>query len=130
MLHRLGEKEIGAASAQAFAGSRDVPAIFAGHVKVSNVKPSGQVLGFNLPRLEATVTVELTVGLFDTKTGGTIWRGSGIATQKVGELSLISGEPYFSAKDPNVAYGELIDRLIGRVTEDLRPSWTTEERVR
>lgn len=76
------------------------------------------------------MTVELTVGLFDTKTGGTIWRGSGIATEKVGELSLAGGEPYFSAKDPNEAYGQMVSRLIGRVTEDLRPGWTSEERTR
>jgi len=44
MLHRLGEKEIGPTSAQAFGSSSDVPALFAGHLKVSNVKPTGQVL--------------------------------------------------------------------------------------
>ena len=130
VLRRMGEKQISPASAQALSASRDVPAVFAGHIKVSNVKPTGKVLGLNLPRLEADVTVELTVGLFNAKTGGTLWRASGILTEKVGQLGLVNGEPYFSAKDPNVAYGHLIERLVGHVTADLRPTYTTEERTR
>ena len=113
---------------QAVGGSRDVPAVFAGHLKVSNVKPSGRVLGLNLPSIEATVSVELTVGLFSTKTGGTLWRSSASATQKVGGLGLVGGQPYFSAKDPNVAYGQLVNFLVGEATRDLRSSWVRERR--
>jgi hypothetical protein len=130
LLRRIGETQVSPASVQALGSSRDVPAIFAGHIKVSNVKPSGQVLGLNLPRLEADVTVELTVGLFSTKSGGTLWRASGALSERVGQLGLVGGEPYFSAKDPNVAYGQLIDRLVARVTADLRPTYTSEERIR
>jgi hypothetical protein len=128
VMRRLGEVQFSAASAQAVGSARDVPAVFAGHLKVSNVKPSGKVLGLNLPSIEATVSVELTVGLFSTKTGGTLWRSSASATQKVGGLGLVGGQPYFTAKDPNVAYGQLVNFLVGEATRDLRPTWARERR--
>jgi hypothetical protein len=123
---RLGEVRFSAASAQAVGNARDVPAVFAGHLKVSNVKPSGKVLGLNLPSIEATVSVQLTVGLFSTKTGGTLWRSSASASQKVGGLGLIGGQPYFTAKDPNEAYGQLVNFLVAEATRDLRPTWVRE----
>lgn len=129
VLRRVGETQFGAASAQAVGASRGVPAVFVGHLKVSDVKPSGRVVGIRLPQVEATVTVELTVGLFSTKSGGTVWRSSAAASEKVGQLSLVDGEPSFSARDPNAAYGRLVNRLVTVVTRDLRPTWR-EERVR
>ncbi len=128
VLRRTGEAQFSSASAQAIGGSRDVPAVFAGHLKVSNVKPTAKVVGINLPRIEATVSVELTVGLFSTKTGGTLWRSSASASEKVGGLGLVGGEPSFSAKDPNEAYGHLVNYLIGEVTRDMRPTWVVERR--
>src|SRR6266478_4727306 len=62
VMRRLGETQMSAASAQSVGSARDVPAVFAGHIKVSNVKPSGRVLGLNVPQLEATISVEMTVG--------------------------------------------------------------------
>jgi hypothetical protein len=129
IMRRVGDAQFSAASAQAVGQNRDVPAVFAGHLKVSNVKPAGKVFGLNLPKIEATVSVELTVGLFSTKTGGTLWRASASATEKVGQLGFSgSGEPYFSAKDPNEAYGHLINYLVASVTNDLRPTWHVERR--
>jgi len=80
-------------------------------------------MGLTLPHLEATVSAELVVELLSTKTGGTLWRSSATAREKVGELALIGGEPHFSATDPNDAYGRLVDRLVNAVTYDLRPTW-------
>jgi hypothetical protein len=130
VLRRVGEVRFSSASAQAVGASRDIPAVFAGHLKISDVKPAGKVFGLNLPRIEATVTVELTVGLFSTKTGGTLWRASASATEKVGQMGMSGGQPYFSAKDPNEAYGHLVNILVASVTNDLRPTWHVEERSR
>ena len=85
--------------------------------------PSGGLRGISLPFLEATVSVEVSVGLFSTKTGGTLWRSSGAASEKVGGVALVSGEPIFSAKDPKVAYGNLVNGLVNDVTYDLRSTW-------
>jgi len=107
-------------------GPRAVPVVFLGHLKVSNVKPSGGLIGLSLPHLEATITAELSVELRSTKTGGTLWRSSAAATEKVGELALVGGQPEFSARDPNEAYGRLVNRLVYAVTYDLRSTWVKQ----
>jgi hypothetical protein len=123
LLTRLGETEFGPAAARAFGEENGVPAVFVGHLKVSNVKPSGGLAGFQLPHIEATVTVELSVRLLSTETGGTRWRASATASEKVGQLAIVNGEPVFSARNPNDAYGRLVNRLVMAVTSDLRPTW-------
>ncbi len=115
-------------SAQALSGTgpRPVPVVFLGHLKVSNVKPSGGLIGLTLPHVEAMVTAELSVELRSTKTGGTLWRSSAAATEKVGGLALVGGQPEFSARDPNDAYGHLVDRLVYAVTYDVRSTWVKQ----
>jgi hypothetical protein len=113
-------------SGAALGGARGVPVVFLGHLKVSDVKPSGGLLGLTLAHVEATVSAELSVELRSTKTGGTLWRNSAAATEKVGELTLVGGVPEFSARDPKEAYGHLVDRLVHAVTWDLRSTWVKQ----
>ena len=113
-------------SAQALGGARGVPAVFLGHLKVSDVKPSGGMIGLTLPHVEATVTATLSVELRSTKSGGTLWRSSAVATEKVGQLAIVDGQPEFAARDPNDAYGHLINRLVYDVTYDLRSTWVKQ----
>ncbi len=126
VLRRVGQRELGPAAAQGLGGEGGVPAVFFGHLKVSNVKPNVGLIGLTLPHLEATVSVELWVELLSTRSGGTVWRASAAVTEKVGEVALVGGMPYFSAQNPNDAYGLLVNRLVAAVTHDLRPTW--EER--
>lgn len=123
IMQRSGETQFGPRSAQALGEARNVPAVFAGHLVVSDVKPSGGLIGLRLPFVEATVSVELSVRLLSTESGGTLWRASAASSEKVGELGLVDGQPIFSARDPKAAYGELVDRLVIAVTRDLRPTW-------
>jgi hypothetical protein len=123
---RVGEREMGAATAQSLGAARRVPVVFIGRLKMSNVTPSGGIAGLSLPHLEATVSAELTVALYSTETGGTLWRSSGVSSRKIGGLAIVSGEPYFNAKDPNKAYAGLVYDLIDYVTRDLRPTWETQ----
>ena len=113
-------------SGAALGGARGVPVVFLGRLKVSNVKPSGGLLGLSLAHVEATVSADLSVELRSTKTGGVLWRSSAAATEKVGEVAIIGGVPEFSARDPNVAYGHLVDRLVRSVTWDLRSTWVRQ----
>src|ERR1041384_4613706 len=123
LLQRAGATDLGPAAAQKLAtDSNPVPVVFFGHLKVSNVKPSGGLLG--ITHLEGTVTVELTVALLSTKTGGTLWRSSSTRSEKIGGVSIVGGVPYFSAEDPNDAYGHLINALVYDVTYDFRSTWT------
>jgi hypothetical protein len=123
---RVGENEMGAATAQAVGAARRAPVVFIGHLKMSSLTPSGGLATLALPHLEATVSAELTVALYSTETGGTLWRSSGTASRKIGGLAIVGGEPYFSAKDPNKAYLGLVHDLVDYVTRDLRGTWVTQ----
>ena len=123
---RVGERDMGAMTAQAVGAARRAPVVFIGHLKISNVTPSGGLRSLSLPHLEATVSAELTVALYGTETGGTLWRSSGVASRKIGGLAIVGGEPYFSAKDPNKAYLGMVNDLVDYVTRDLRPTWVTQ----
>lgn len=113
-------------SARVFNGDTSaVPVAFFGHLKISNVKPSGGLVSL-VPNLEATVTCELSVWLVNTRTGGTLWRRSSTSTEKVGGLSFTGGTPSFSARDPNDAYGQLVNRLVYAVTYDVRSTWVDQ----
>jgi hypothetical protein len=120
---RVGETTFGPATAKALGSRNGVPAIFTGHLKVSNVTPSGGMLGLSLPRIEATVSAELTVAMYATGSGGTLWRASGTASRKVGGLGMVGGEPQFSARDPNKEYARLVTDLVDYVATDLRATW-------
>jgi hypothetical protein len=121
VLAQVGETELGPRAAQAIGGEYRVPAVFVGHLVVSNVKPSGALPPFGGPQVRATVSVELTVRLLSTASGGTLWSRSSRATETVGEIGLVNGRPVFGAEDPNEAYGRLVDLLVDEVTIDLRP---------
>ena len=126
VLGRVGETALGPAAARALGGEQGVPVVFFGHLRVSNVKPKGGLIGLAAPHIEATVSAELSVELLSTKTGGTLWRSSAAATQKVGSLAIIGGEPYFSARDPDDAYGRLVNRLVNAVTRDFWATWVKQ----
>ena len=123
LLQRLGEQEVGIAGAQALGRARDVGAVFAGHLKVTNPKASGGITGLMTQHLEATVRVDLTVRLLSTQSGGTVWRSSAWATQKVGQVSLVGGELNFAARDPKTAYGPLVNRIVNLVAQDMWATW-------
>ena len=116
-------------SSRVFASTSDssgTPVAFFGHLKISNVKPHGGLTSGLVPVVRATVTVDLSVWLMNTRTGGVMWRRSSSSTEEVGGLSFIGGTPAFSARDPNDAYGHLINQLVYNVTYDVRSTWVDQ----
>ena len=65
----------------AAADSNGCPVAFFGHLKISNVKPRGGLTAGLAPVLRASVTVELSVWLMNTRTGGVMWRRSSASTR-------------------------------------------------
>jgi len=108
------------------ADSSGVPVAFFGHLKISNVKPHGGLTAGLGPVLRATVTVDLSVWLVNTRSGGVMWRKSSSSTAEVGGLAFIGSTPSFSAQDPNDAYGRLINQLVYNVTYDVRSTWVDQ----
>jgi hypothetical protein len=107
--------------------SNSCPVAFFGHLKISNVKPHGGLTAGLAPVLRASVSVELSVWLVNTRTGGVLWRRSSASTEEVGGLSFIGGIPSFSATDPNDAYGRLVNQLVYNVTYDVRSTWVDQD---
>jgi hypothetical protein len=122
VLQRAGVTELGPVAAESLGTQRGVPAVFFGHLKVSSVQPSGVLMGLAQGHMEATISAELSVQLVSTRSGGTVWRASATAREKVGQVSLAGGVPSFSARDPNVAYGQLVNHLVYTATRDFRPT--------
>ncbi|HKW41994.1 MAG TPA: hypothetical protein VJN39_12160 [Gemmatimonadales bacterium] len=123
LLKRVGEQELGIAAAQELGKQRDIGAVFAGHLKVTNPQAGGGIAALVTPHLEATVRVDMSVRLLSTRSGATLWRSSAWATEKVGHVALVDGQLDFAAKDPKEAYGRMVNRLVALVTDDLRPTW-------
>jgi hypothetical protein len=126
VLAEIGESELGARAAQRIGDAHGIPAVFFGHLEVSDVKPRGQLTGLALPHLEANVTVDLRVRLLTTEAGGTVWSNSARATESVGQVGFDGSMPYFSAEDPEEAYGRLVDYLVHEVSFDFRPYWVKQ----
>lgn len=98
-----------------------VPVVFVGHLVASDVRPDIDLIG--RPNLGAEVRLDLSMRLVSTRSGGTLWRASSWARQTFAELGVVDGEPYFSAEDPDEAYGDLVDPLVYEVTHDFRPAY-------
>lgn len=123
LLRRVGEQQLGLAAAQELGRQRGVGAVFAGHLVITNPQASGGLGGLVTPHLEATVRADLSVRLLSARSGGTVWRSSAWATHKVGQVQVVNGTLDFMAKDPEKAYGSMINRLVELVTEDMRSTW-------
>lgn len=121
-IRRLAEQADGSALAQALGRDKDVPAVFVGQLKMSQVKPKGHIDVSGMS-VKASVSAELTVRLLSTRTGGTVWRSSSVANGTLGRVSINDRLPSLAMRDKDEAYGEVVSRLIADVTRDLRPTW-------
>ena len=110
------------ALAQALGKQKNVPAVFVGTLKLSQLKPHGHI-GVSGMNVRAAVSAELTVRLLSTSTGGTVWRSSSTANGTVGQLNISDRLPSIAMRDKEEAYGEIVRQLIVDVTRDLRPTW-------
>jgi hypothetical protein len=106
--------------------ARDVAAVFLGELKVSGIQPRGHLSAPASLNLNASVSAELSVRLLSIKTGGTVWRSSSAASSTVGRLATGGRLPSVSVRNPDQAYGEVVNDLVSGVTRDLRPTWVRQ----
>ena len=125
-LRALASAGDASALAQALGREKNVPAVFLGQLTVSGVKPRGRLSGVGALSVRASVSAEPTVRLLSTSTGGTVWRSSAAANGTVGRLAIADRTPSVAVRDPNEAYGEVVDELVRGVTRDLRPTWVRQ----
>jgi len=123
LMQRVGERELGILTAQELGRQHGVAAVFAGHLKITNPTTSGGIAGILTPHLEATIRTDLTVRLLSAQSGGTVWRSSAWATERVGGISVEGGQVVFGARDPKTAYGPMVTTIVNIVTRDLWSTW-------
>jgi hypothetical protein len=121
-LKNLASNADGIELAKVLGKDRNVPAVFVGSLKISNVKPRGHIDASGM-NVRAGVSAELTVRLISTSTGGTVWRSSSVANGTLGRLNISDRLPSIGVRDKDEAYGEMVSQLITEVTRDLRPTW-------
>lgn len=108
---------------QAIGTKYGVDAVIFGRVEISNVKPKVE-LSRMLTSMSAQADVDaaLTARLLETDSGVTLWTNSVHGRQTVGHVSFVSnGDIHFGARDPESAYGRLVEWLVARATRDFRP---------
>jgi len=106
---------------------RGVETIFVGELTVSDVRPDLRLSSLRSGSLTAQVDATLAVKMIEASTGASLWSASASATRSVGHVSVFQdGNVAFDADDPELAYGDLIDYLVGEVTYDFRAGWETQ----
>jgi hypothetical protein len=122
-LLELGEvpDRVDAAAARRLGQEHGVRSVFVGHIVVSDVRPRVSVSGGL--RASAEASVAMTVRLLSTETGATVWTQSATTREPIAALRLDGGRVVFAADDPEEAYGDLVNRLVYRLTGDFRPTW-------
>jgi hypothetical protein len=106
--------------------ARNIAAVFLGELKVSGIQPRGRLAAPATLNLNATVAAELSVRQLSINSGGPVWRSSSSARRTVGRLATGGRLPSVSVRNPDEAYGEVVDELVAGVTRDLRPTWVRQ----
>jgi len=126
-LLELGEisERVDAAQARRLGDEHGIRAVFVGHIVVSDVRPHVSISRGLRASAEATVTI--TVRMFSSESGGTLWTKSANTREAIAAIRIMDGGVVFSADDPEEAYGDLVNRLVYQLTYDFRSTWQRAE---
>jgi len=99
----------------------NVRSVITGDLQISDIKPHINIeLIIESASASADVEATLTSKMLSTGNGAIIWTSSSKEKERVGHVSIFSGHFSFDAKDPQDAYGELVESLVHDVTRDFR----------
>jgi len=122
ILDEVNEDKLSIESIKETGDKYEVDAIIIGDLEVSDVKPKVSLSTIlSSMSVRADVDAKLTVKLYATNNGSTVWLNSARDKRTVAQVSIFSGEDiFFDAEDPDEAYGDLVRSLVRNVTRDLR----------
>jgi hypothetical protein len=102
-----------------------VKTIVTGELAVSKVRPDVSIDAmFRSGSVTAQVDATLDVQMYEVDTGATLWNRSARATHSVGQVQVWGGKQFdFNAKNPEEAYGGLVDDLVAQVSRPFQVSW-------
>lgn len=125
LLESVGRDEMDRGAVQEIGEKDNLSAVIFGDLHVGDVEPRIR-FGFDfLPAsVEAEVDASMKAKLVDTKDGATVWTASARDKKTVAHISVFaSGGFIFDAEDPDEAYGDLVESLVKKVSEDLRVTY-------
>jgi hypothetical protein len=128
-LASVNKSQWNAESCRAIGRQHGVRSMFQGTLTVSKVHPNVQLSAFfKSGQVTANVEATLEVQMIESETGASIWSRSASATRTLGGVSVFGGKDFvFDAADPEAAYGEMIDYLVGQVARDLQGGWQVQQ---
>jgi hypothetical protein len=121
----LGRDKLDFAAMQAIREQYGVEAVILGDLEVSDMRPNldlGNLI--SAMSLSAEVDAALSSRMFETRRGATVWTSSTRRTDTVAHVGTNGkGSVRFDAKDPERAYGALVDALVHDLTRDFRVTY-------
>ncbi|KPL16002.1 hypothetical protein AMJ74_00190 [candidate division WOR_3 bacterium SM1_77] len=125
LLKSVDENWLTQAAFMALGERHKVSTILTGKLVVSDVRPDVTIKpGGGYVSFKAEVDATLSVEMIETGNGASIWNNIASATENVGHVSLFGGRTFaFDAKDPEEAYGKLINTLVDMTTKEFRVTW-------
>jgi hypothetical protein len=104
-----------------------VGAVIVGVLDVEEVKPRLDLQSMvTSGSVSADVKASLTTRIMETAHGATLWTRSSAITSTVAQVGITGGGVRFDAKDPESAYGNMVDALVEDLTQDFRVSYVKQ----
>ena len=125
VLESVKQDRMGPEALQAIGQKYNVTTIIMGNLEISDVKPKVRLSSvLTSMSVKADVEALITAKLLETEDGATLWTNTVQDKKTVASVSIFSGGvAHFDASDPEEAYGDLVEGLIKKVTEDLRVTY-------
>jgi hypothetical protein len=127
---KLGLDRLDYAAMQSIKERFGVDAVIVGDMDVSDVRPKVDLQNIiSAMNVSAEVDASLATRLFETTRGATVWTRSTKRTDTVAHVGMNNGGSIrFDAKDPDDAYGALVDAMIYDITRDFRVTYVQASR--
>jgi len=115
------------ATIKALGEKYDLDAVIVGDLAVKEVRPNVDVVSMiKSMSVSADVDAALTARLLETGRGATLWTRGSRCTRTVAQVGMGGGKVVFDARDPDSAYGELVNALVNEITDDFRVSYVRQ----
>jgi hypothetical protein len=124
-LQSVGRDRLDADAVIALGHKYSVKTIVTGELAVSKIRPDVSIDSLlRSGSVTAQVDATLEVRMYETDSGAALWNRSGRTTHSVGQVQIWGGKQFaFDARDPEVAYGGLVDELVSQVSRPFQVSW-------
>jgi len=127
-LAAVGHPALDADAIRALGKKHQVDTLLVGELDAQRVRP-GVSLGVGFESLSAGADLQgaLTVRMYDTRTGATLWTEAATGSAPLAAVAVANGDlSGLGVTDPRAAEDHLVELLVGRATQDFWPYWVRQ----